>query len=323
MILTKVPQQWTSLQDLPLHERILALPDEVRDFVHQVNLATGLDAVPGAVEPDAQLRADLQDALLGMPAGVLELVGPLLLGVCLGRNIGSSGVTDIVVDAFDNRILGCVVLLDVDCFAGHTANSWATHKENLPFVAGTVALGVTIAEPEQDTRASALQFLLLHEFGHVLSADASFLPRWWEPVPDAPFAFLDLNWEIGPLRGPLQRFLPRPGSDFLLRDRVDFYGKNKLDNNTILTAYSGLEGSSFPSLYGATNPYDDFAECFATWVHSEIMGRPFKLRVDFDGVPQAWLDSFWGSPRSKAKRAFMRALFEHAGTRQPETCAAA
>jgi hypothetical protein len=307
MILTHAPQHWTALQTLPIHERILALPDEVRAFVHQVNLASGLDAVPGAVEADPQLRADLAGALQGMPAAILELVDPLLLGVCLGRNIGSSGVTDIVVDAADNRILGCIVLLDVDCFTGHTANSWATHKENLPFRAdGGIALDVTIAAPEQDTRAGALQFLLLHEFGHVLTADASFLPRWWEPVPDEAFAFLDLSWEIG----PLQRFLPRPGSDFLLRATVDFYGKNKLDNDAILTAYAGLEGSSFPSLYGATNPYDDFAECFATWVHSEIMQRPYQLRVDFDGVPQAYLDSFWASPRSAAKRAFMGRLFD-------------
>jgi hypothetical protein len=274
-----------------------------------VNLATGLDAVPEAVEADARLRADLREALAGMPAEILGLVSPLLLGVCLGRNIGSSGVTDIVVDKLDNRILGCVVLLDVDCFDGHTANSWATHKENLPFLAnGSVSLDVTIAEAAADTRAGALQFLLLHEFGHVLTADASFLPRWWEAVPDAPFPFLDLSWEMG----PLQRFVPRPGRDFELRATVDFYGKNKLGNDAILTAYAGLEGSDFPSLYGATNPYDDFAECFATWVHSEIMKRPFLLRVDFDGVPQAYLDSFWASPRSNAKRAFMRRLFEQA-----------
>lgn len=322
MILTKVPQQWTALQNLPISDRILALPDEVRDFVHQVNQATGLEAVPQAVQADAALRADLREAIGGMPAVILDLVSPLLLGVCLGRNLGSSGVTDIVVDPSDNRILGCIVLLDVDCFTGHTANSWATHKENLPFLSnGSVALDVTIAEPEQDTRAGALQFLLLHEFGHVLSADASFLPRWWEQVPDAPFAFLDLSWEVS----PLQRLTPRPGADFPLRAQVDFYGQNKLDNDAILTAYAGLEGSSFPSLYGATNPYDDFAECFATWVHSEIMQRPFKLRVDFDGVPQAYLDSFWASPRSHAKRAFMRALFDGlpAAANETEAVAAA
>jgi hypothetical protein len=202
-----------------------------------------------------------------------------------------------------------VVLLDADCFDGHGANSWATWKENLPFrPEGGIALDVTIAEPAQDTRAGALQFLLLHEFGHVLTADASFLPRWWEPVPDAPFPFLDLSWEVAPLGG----FLPRPGRDFALRATVDFYGANKLDSEAILSAYSGLESSDFPSLYGATNPYDDFAECLATYVHSEVLKRPFLLQVAIDGVPQATLDHFWTSPRSSAKRAFMRSLLEHA-----------
>jgi hypothetical protein len=93
---------------------------------------------------------------------------------------------------------------------------------------------------------------------------------------------------------------------------VDFYGTNKLHSDAIVTAYAGLEGSDFPSLYGATNPYDDFAECFASYVHSELLGRPYVLQVDYDGAPQATLDSFWASPRSDAKRAFMRELLGEA-----------
>ncbi|WP_036168389.1 hypothetical protein [Massilia sp. 9096] len=307
MIVTTVPQQWTALQQRPLLERILPMPAEVCDFVRQVNQASGLDAEPAAFEADAALHADLQEALRGMPDFLLGAVEPLLLGVCLGCDIGSSGVTDIVVDQSDGRILGCVVLLDADAFAGHTANSWASWKENLPFeMEGGIALDVVIAEPQQDTRAGALQFLLLHEFAHVLTADAGFLPPWWAQAPDAPFPFLDLSWETT----PLGRFAPRPGRDFTLRAEVDFYGNNKLPNEAILTAYSGLEASDFPSLYGATNPYDDFAECLATWVHGEILGKPFRLQVAFDGVPQATLERFWASPRSSAKRAFMRALFE-------------
>lgn len=302
MIVTADPQQWIARQALPLHERILPLPVEVRDFVYQVNVASGLDAVPSAALPDAALRADLRAAMLEMPAAVRELVDPLLLGVCLGRDLGSSGVTDIVVDA-QGRILGCVVLLDVNLLENHTANSWATWKENLPFAAGPgFSLAATIADPQQDTRTNALQFLLLHEFGHVLTADGDFLPRWWEPVPEGRFSYLDLSWVVT----PFGRFMPRV--DFELRGVVDFYGANQLFSDAIVTAYAGLECSDFPSLYGATNPYDDFAECFASYVHSEMLGRPYVLRVDLDGEPQAYLDSFWASGRSGAKRAFMERM---------------
>ena len=47
-------------------------------------------------------------------------------------------------------------------------------------------------------------------------------------------------------------------------------------------------------------------------MHRELLGRPYALRVDYDGVPQATLASFWASPRSDAKRAFMRALLGEA-----------
>jgi len=320
MIVTADPQQWNARQALPFHERILPLPTEVRDFVHQVNVASGMDAVPVAALPDSHLRADLREALLGLPAAVRDLVDPLLLGICLGRGLGSSGLTDIVVDA-QGRILGCVVLLDLDLLETHTANSWASWKENLPFATGAgFSLDATIAAPGQDTRANALQFLLLHEFGHVLTADGDFLPRWWEPlsssVSDKRFSYLDLSWIVSPFGS----FLPR--ADFELRGVVDFYGNNQLFADAIVTAYSGLECSDFPSLYGATNPYDDFAECFASYVHSEMLGRPYVLRVDLDGEPQAYLDSFWASGRSGAKRAFMERMLAGSSAGVELRCAA-
>ncbi|MBW8902235.1 MAG: hypothetical protein JF619_29920 [Massilia sp.] len=308
MIYTSDPQHWHALLARPILDRILPLPGEVREFVHQINMATGVDAVPSSCSPDDALLADLRSALAGMPAAVLELVGPLLLGVCVGRGLGSSGVTDIVADAVDGRILGCIVVLDLDLMEAQTANAWATWKENLPFGGPGFALTATIAAPHDDTRAGALQFLLLHEFGHVVTAGGSFLPRWWEPVPAAYFPFLDLSWRID----EQGRFAPWRDSDFELRGVVDFYGVNKLHSDAIVTAYTGLEGSDFPSLYGATNPYDDFAECFASYVHSELLGHPYELRVDYHGVPQATLASFWASPRSDAKRAFMRALLDEA-----------
>jgi hypothetical protein len=279
MIIASDPQYWKARQRLPVHERILALPPEVCDLVHRVNLASGLDAVPVPAAPTPLLREALGEAIRGMPASVLELVGPLLLGVCLGHGLGSSGITDIVADQ-QGQILGCVVLLDVGLLGPHGANSWASWKENLPFLdGGEYALAATIAAPGQDTLAGAMQYLLLHEFGHVLSAGYAFLPAWWAPVPDQPFAWLDLSWRVD----ADGRFAPLPGSDFDLRGAVDFYGKRKLASCDLVTACAGLEGSDFASLYGATNPYDDFAECFASYAHCELLGRPLLLEVHAGG----------------------------------------
>ena len=318
MISTSTPQQWTARLDTALHHRILPLPPEVCDFVRMVNLATGVAARPEPVALDAGLRADLEAALLGMPTRVRALVEPLLLGVCVGRGLGSSGITDIVLDADDGSLLGCIVLLDMDLMGALSANAWATWKDNLPFHAGpgfSVTTAIADADPGAgadagaSTRVGALQFLLLHEFGHVLTAAGDVLPRWWEPLTRIPvpgaYPFLDLSWQTT-AQG---RFVPRDGLDFDLRGSVDFYGANKLDSESLVLAYAGLELSNFPSLYGATNPYDDFAECFATYVHTELMGKPYTLSIDLDGEPQAWLDGFWQHPRSAPKRVIMEAIF--------------
>jgi len=319
MISTTTPLAWTELLQLPLHQRLLPLPPAVRDFVHQVNLATGVDAVPEALPVDAALRTDLEEALAGMPERVRALVAPRLLGICIGRGLGSCGITDIVLDAGDNSLLGCIVLLDAGLMAECGANAWASWKDNLPFHAdGGFTLDTAIATAPDDTRAGALQFLLLHEFGHVLSAGGDFLPRWWEAAPARAFPFLDLGWTAD----AAGRFVPHAGCDFALRGAVDFYGANKLPSAALVTAYAGLELSGYPSLYGATNPYDDFAECFATWVHTQMLGRPYAVRIDLDGAPQAWLEPFWDSPRSASRRAFMESLLGQAEDEQQELLAA-
>ncbi|CAH0181833.1 hypothetical protein SRABI118_01264 [Massilia sp. Bi118] len=310
MIIAPDPQTWKARQRLPLHERILALPPEVCELVHKVNLASGLDAVPVPAVVTPSLRRELGEAICGMPASVLELIEPLLLGVCLGHGLGSSGITDIVADA-EGRILGCVVLLDIGMLAPHGANSWASWKENLPFLPdGDYTLSATIATPARDTRAGAMQYLLLHEFGHVLTAGYSFLPAWWAPVPAQAFSWLDLSWRV--LDG---RFLPHPESDFEYRGVVDFYGQRKLGGDALVAACADLEQSDFASLYGATNPYDDFAECFASYVHRELLGQPLALDVLAGGQAVARLEGFWEGPRSLVKRRFMECMLgvEEAG----------
>lgn len=310
MIIAPDPLYWKARQRLPLHERILALPPEVCELVHKVNLASGLDAVPVPAVVTPALRRELGEAICGMPASVLELIEPLLLGVCVGHGLGSSGITDIVADA-EGRILGCVVLLDIGMLAPHGANSWASWKENLPFLPeGDYTLSATIATPARDTRAGAMQYLLLHEFGHVLTAGYSFLPAWWAPVPEGAFSWLNLSWHV--VEG---RFLPCAASDFDYRGVVDFYGQRKLGGDALITACAGLEQSDFASLYGATNPYDDFAECFASYVHREMLGQPLTLDVLAGGQAVARLEGFWESPRSRVKRRFMECMLgvEEAG----------
>ena len=66
--------------------------------------------------------------------------------------------------------------------------------------------------------------------------------------------------------------------------------------------------TSFPTLYAATNPWDDFAESFANYVHVVLLRKPWRVQVRGVGDDTETFDACWGLPRCEAKERMLRAL---------------
>ena len=147
----------------------------------------------------------------------------------------------------------------------------------MPDAANT--LQVSIETAEQDNSRNMLQFLLLHELGHVLTAGRGFLPDWWTDPADllgpGAYPFLDLSWRVNERR----QIVPRAGHEIAGHDLLAYYARPRLNHFDIPRLHTSLSQSAFATLYGATNAYDDFAECFALFVHCEMMGRPFNVEL--------------------------------------------
>jgi hypothetical protein len=308
LIVTQHPSFWADKLGQQVIERFGPAPEELVRYVVHVNAASGIPCTPTAAFVPPDLLHDLKCAIAGMPTVVVGALQNVLLGIFFTRDLGSSAITDVVVDENGN-ILGSVVALDLDAFVSRVANEWATWKESTPFSrAESLTLQMQIAEPDDNTRATALQFLLLHEFGHVLTAGRRFLPIWWLP-PDfmtatADYEFLQLGWEISAEK----EIVPRAEEDFAGRGAVSYYGDAELDDHAMLAMYQSLQQTSFVSLYASINAYDDFAETFATYVHCVLMKKPFRVRIYRGEVLEHETDDFWSSSRSAPKRAFMSQL---------------
>jgi len=84
-------------------------------------------------------------------------------------------------------------------------------------------LEAQIAAPQDDHRQGALQYLLLHEFGHVLAAGRGLLPEWWNDAQAMretdDYLYLPLAWRITPEK----EVVPLPGNDFPLRGDIAYY----------------------------------------------------------------------------------------------------
>lgn len=308
MIVAADAAQWDQLYDLPLLERLGPAQDEVIAHVAQVNTATGVAAQPTSKQVDADFHADVRAAMATMPASVQALLDGVLLGVGFARQLGSSAISDIVVSS-EGVILGVVVALDVEAFEARTANAWATWKENTPFTPQDgYRLEAQIAAPEDDNRQRALQYLLLHEFGHVLAAGRGLLPEWWNAAKAMRSAhdyhYLPLTWQIT----PALQVVPLPGNDFSLRADVVYYQAPRLAASQMRDAYAQLQGTNFATLYAATSMHEDFAESFASYVHAVMLGQPQHIRIFHNNALLLQFDGYWKTERSTAKRRLLKQL---------------
>ncbi len=308
MIVAADAAQWDQLYDLPLLERLGPAQEEVIAHVARVNAATGIAAQPASTQVDAGFHADVRAAMAAMPLAVQALLDGVLLGVRYARQLGSSAISDIVVSG-EGVILGVVVALDVDAFEARTANAWATWKENTPFAPQDgYRLEAQIAAPEDDNRQRALQYLLLHEFGHVLAAGRGLLPEWWNAAQDMrsvhDYRYLPLAWQIT----PALQVLPLPENDFPLRADIAYYQAPRLAASQMREAYAQLQEANFATLYAATSMHEDFAESFASYVHAVMLRQPQRIRVFQNGTLLLQFDGYWEAARSASKRRLLEQL---------------
>ncbi len=255
-------------------------------------------------------RDDVRAAIDGMPEEVKRLLADKLLGIYFVHGLDSSAVTDVVLNRHGEAI-GAVVAMDPKAFMQRSANDWISWKENTPFLPSpTMTIAAKIAEPGRDSRMAAIQFLLLHEFGHVVCVGEAAVPDWWLDAQqlkteDDAYSFLAIDWQVTEHAGD-RKIVPRPHQDFTRRDEVVYYGDRPLSADQIVPLYTGLQGSNFATLYAATSVYDDFAETFATYVHSVLMNRRYEISICRAGTEVMRIDDFWVRPCSAEKRRYMQ-----------------
>jgi hypothetical protein len=291
----------------PLEQRIGIAPDELVSYIAQEHFRSNNSLLPDSC---LEFAGDVCDVVAGLPDLLRRKLEPKLLGIFVIAGLESSAVTDVIVYP-NGDLIGAFVAIDINAFFRRTANEWATWKENNPFSEeGPTRLALTIAEDAEDNRKTAIQFILLHEFGHVMAAESRLLPNWWEKSPsrEGPYPFLDLGWEFDG-QGNIQ---PVSRQDFPLRRSVKFYEQDKLPASDIRPTYRQLEATFFPTLYASASVHEDFADSFATYVHAVLLNKKWEVALhDGDGVVEQYPD-FWTSPRSESKRAFFDAFFSDA-----------
>lgn len=302
---------WKPAFDKPVEQRIGSAPDELVAYLNLDNIAGGVPNRPQAVTLPEDFLKDANDAVAEFPAQVKQLIAKKLAGIYFVRDLGGSGYTDYIKSGLSGPDAGFIVL-DIDVLSKSTANAWATWKERTPFVADPrYRLDATIEADAQDNRKNAIQYILLHEMGHILSLGKKIHPQWgWQKskVSLERYPFALLSWENGNGNNP--RYISRFETQFPLRKETVYYFGAKLNSDQMVRVYDQLETTNFPTLYAATSPEDDFAESFVSYVHTVMMKRPLEIRIFRDRKIAKKYRSCWEEKRCADKRKLLEGFLQ-------------
>ncbi|TGN10367.1 hypothetical protein [Leptospira ilyithenensis] len=254
-------------------------PGRVRtlDKVHKQTLVNlneidGYKEVPERSDKEELFAARLALVYQSLPEKVSVLLDRYLYGIYFVKNLGTTGVTGII--RYNKEPIGGIVFLDTD-FLNQKANDWATFKEKSVFTEPEgKQIRVILENEETDTEAAALEFILLHEFGHILATVESHAPDYSETKRD----YRNLPFFKGIWIG--ESISEFDEDDFIERKKIKFYSKEKI--NLIpegLNLYKELHDLPFVTLYAATNADDSYAEAFASYVHLVLQGKPYEIHL--------------------------------------------
>ena len=297
---------WKRAFEKPLEQRVGPAPQEVREFLLLDNRVHGYPERPRASTVTKEFHDEVVAALAGLPTPVKRRLGDRLAGVLFLDEFGGTGFTDSIADDAGGKGRAFMVL-DPTVLAKRTANAWATWKESTPFKPdGRYQLRATIEKPADDTRRQAIQYIVLHELGHVLAVGEDFGPDWnlkaSEVPPDARYPFFDLSWSVDRTGN---RYESRFEKELPERSNVVYYWGAKLPASAMASVYEHLEQTNFPTLYAATHPSDDFAESFASYVHVVMMRKPFAIVISEEGRVVRSYGSCWEEQRCASKRRIL------------------
>jgi hypothetical protein len=295
---------WGEAFAKPVDERLGAAPAELIEILALDNIANNFPNRPRSPRLDPEFMADVRAAMAGIPEVVKKRLASKLAGIYFIDDIGGTGFTDNIYGADRQPVAGFVVL-DPTVLAKQTANGWATWKERSPFKPDpSLSLEARIETGSLDNRAQAIQYILLHELGHVLAIGEGLHPNWNLATRNVgamdQFRFSRLSWRMSD-----GRFASVFDDTFPQRQNVVFYFGAKLDGRDMMKTYESLERTNFATLYAATHPADDFAESFANFVHVVVMGKPFDIRFSSDGRVVKTYRDCWDEERCAAKRGIL------------------
>lgn len=302
--------------DLILQQKVsFDAPKELIEYLTVSNHVYGLKDTPLKMDFSSLDQHTLIEAIKSLPIYLGSAVNAHIVAIFIVKSFGSSGMSiellrSGIKDAHKaTYYTGKFIVVFDSHFLKMSANEWATTREHTAFKKPG-AHNIRVVADNRDSPATDASFIFLHEAAHVLArAFALTYPNDLR-IPDSVaegFPFPKLSWipRDGHFVSRFEKTFPEGGELSFYRDE-----NFRMDAAKIKGVYAKLAGTSFPSLYGAQSPEEDFAESFATYVRETFSGKPYRVELTEENKRTVLFDGSWKSERLKEQKIFLEHFIE-------------
>ena len=267
----KKPATWEGWQETPLINRIKTAPNNIIDYIRLDNKIFGFEGIPQKAPFDKNFNNSFINAMEELPPTVLKQLKKYLIGIFFVTDLGSTGFSEHVYKK--GKYEGGFILFDQNVLSKLKANHWASWRVNSAFKKDKdYKLSITLEEKRQNNTKQAIQFILLHEIGHIIGLSHKAHPKDEKGDPKH-FSYSSISWSSFETSIYDKKFKNR--KDF----KIYRFDKAKLDIKESKDLIENLKKTDFCSLYGTNNFFEDFAEGYAVYVHTIMMNKPYILNL--------------------------------------------
>jgi hypothetical protein len=258
-----------------------------RKPTERIGLAAGLHREQQLRPTRADFIDDLRDVIEDLPRPFARLFNDHVCAVVPMFDAPMSGT----LATLENQRGRGLIYLNVDALS-LLPNRWLEFKEASAFdLSPDYTLVGKLAEPDENVRRVLLEYVLVHEIGHVVD---------WALAEEPTIAELKrLSWPL-PAAIAASPVVHYP-------ERV---GLPRLPGALSPGIYEFIASSAFVSPAALDNANEDFAESIATYMHSVMRRRPWQLELVKGGQVVVALRSCWDEPRCAEKRRLLESLLQ-------------